>query len=95
MSHKDDLIEELSERLDEQAVRLTSTLYDAYERQNDLEATIEGLAIESDDRLKELDRVHAVVKTAVDDLRALEDVPARHLFESIGEIVGQLRAVLV
>lgn len=61
----------------------------------DLETTIDGLAIESDDRLKELDQVHAAVKTAVDDLRALEDVPSGHLFESIGEIVGQLRAVLV
>lgn len=94
MSRKDDRILEL-----EGEIEFLGMLRDSHIRQleerSEYPSIIEGLAIESDDRARELDKVHAAVLAAITDLRNLQEVPAGDLFQSIGEIVGALRAVLV
>lgn len=84
MSRKDDRIAELEHQL------LTE-----FSHSVELGRLVDGLAVESDDRMAEMLRTQAAIKAAIDDLRVLDQVPAGHLFAAIGEIVGSLRAVLV
>lgn len=91
MSHKDESIAVLTESVGE----LTSEVYRLWDMNTNQLRQIEALAVESDDRAQELDRVHAAIEAAVSDLRTLECVPAGQVFQCIGEIVGALRAVIV
>lgn len=82
-------------RKDDRITELEATLLDEFSLVVEQERTIEGLAMESDDRAREIDRLHAAIEAVVEDMRNLQEVPAGDLFQSIGEIVGTLRAVIV
>jgi hypothetical protein len=83
MSAKDDRISELTEAVGS----LTHDLVEA-------ETTIEGLAVESDDRARTIEKLDAAIKAAMDDLRSLQHVPASQLLPCVSEIIGQLKAAL-
>ncbi len=91
MSRKDDRIAWLENEID----RVVADQSRTWDMNNNQLSMIEGLAVESDDRARELDRYHAAIEAAIADLRNLQEVPAGDLFQSIGEIVGALRAVIV
>ncbi len=91
MSRKDDRIAWLENEID----RVVADQSRTWDMNNNQLSMIEGLAVESDDRARELDRYHAAIEAAIADLRNLQEVPAGDLFQSVGEIVGTLRAVIV
>lgn len=62
---------------------------------DDLQVTADGLAEENTELGQKLDAAHATVKSAINDLRAIDDVPFGQVAAYVEAVVTELRKVLL